>query len=254
MKPKSTLHHSYTNNALGKAVHPDAPTGGGGRGRFVEGRPSGSGSSADQTLLPHPRSPAGRRLTPEQISAADGRLTGCGYVGVFDQKPERGEMIAGRIREELERPLDYSIKNFFRVKVFPREASVSDVQSLRDHDVVVAVLGKGGEEPAMKLFEASAQRFHKRLNIASAKAETKRRFSVLGGGITVPRVAVVPVAAASPFGGDETLIGNVGVHEFGHAISELGIERDHGTGGVMQPEIGTDQPALHFTAEFLKQF
>jgi hypothetical protein len=175
-------------------------------------------------------------------------------VGIFDQKPERGEMIAGRIREELERPLARRIRNFFRVKVFPREATVSDVRALRDHDVVVAVLGKGGEETAMKLFEASAERFHRRLNIASAKAETKRRFSVLGGGITVLRVAVVPVAAASPFGGDETLIGNVGVHEFGHAISELGKDPDHETGGVMQPEISTGESALHFTAKFLKQF
>jgi hypothetical protein len=195
-------------------------------------------------------------LTPGEISAADpgAPLTGCGYVGIFDQKPERGEMIAGRIREELERPLARRIRNFFRVKVFPREATVSDVQSLRDHDVVVAVLGKGGEETAMKLFETSAERFHRRLNIISAKAETKRRFSALGGGITVPRVAVVPVAAASPFGGDETLIGNVAVHEFGHAISKLDPDMAHGTGGVMQPAIGTDQPALHFTAAFLKQF
>ena len=77
---------------------------------------------------------------------------------------------------------------------------------------------------------------------------------MLGGGITVARVAVVPVSAASPFGGDETLIGNVGVHEFGHAITTIGYERDHKTGGVMQPVISADQPPLHFTAEYLKQF
>ena len=52
-------------------MHPDAPSGGGGRGHFVEARPIGSGASADQTALPHPRSPAGRRLTLDEISAAD---------------------------------------------------------------------------------------------------------------------------------------------------------------------------------------
>jgi hypothetical protein len=75
MKSRSTLHHSYTSNALGKAVHPDAPSGGGGRGHFVEARPSGSGASVDQTALPHPRSPAGRRLTPDDISAAAQRAS-----------------------------------------------------------------------------------------------------------------------------------------------------------------------------------
>jgi hypothetical protein len=179
---------------------------------------------------------------------------GWGYVGVFDQKPERGEMIAGRIRQELERPPARRIKDFFRVRVVAREATASDVWSLRDQDVVVAVLGKGGEATAMQLFEATVEHFQKSMNGPAVKAETQRRFSVLGGGITVAKVAVVPVAAASPFGGDETLIGNIGVHEFGHAISTLGYDRDHRTGGVMQPVIGTDQSALHFTEDFLKQF
>jgi hypothetical protein len=181
-------------------------------------------------------------------------LVGWGYVGVFDQKPARGEMIAGRIRQELDRPLARRIKDFFRIKVVPREATVSDVRSLRDHDAVVAVLGKGGEATAMTLFEATVEHFQKSFDAAAAKVETKTRFSVLGGGITVSRVAVVPVTAASPFGGDETLIGNIAVHEFGHAISSLGIRRDHDTGGVMQKTIGIDDPDLHFTAGFLKQF
>jgi hypothetical protein len=163
-------------------------------------------------------------------------------------------MIAKRIREELEAPPARRIKDFFKVRVAPRQATVSDVRSLHDQDVVVAVLGKGGEATAMQLFEAVVERFHKRMNGAAVSAETQKKFTVLGGGITLARVAVVPVAAASPFGGDETLIGNIAVHEFGHAISTLGYDKDHRTGGVMQPVIGTAQSALHFTAEFLKQF
>jgi hypothetical protein len=178
-----------------------------------------------------------------------------GYVKVFDRQPERGEMIAGRIREELGRPLARHIRDAFKVIVLPKEANTSDVNSLADHDVIVAVLGKGGESTAMKLFEAGAEHFHQRIHdVDAARSETKRRFSVLGGGITVGRVAVVPTAAASPFGGDETLIGNIGAHEFGHAISKLGTDRDHGTLGLMKPIISTDDPVLHFTSEFLSQF
>jgi hypothetical protein len=163
------------------------------------------------------------------------KLTGWGYVGVFDQNSERGEMIAGRIREELGRPLARRIADLFRVRVVPREAAVADVRSLRTTDAIVAVLGKGGEETAMRLFEAAVEHFQVRFNAAATRADTKGKFSVLGGGITVTRVAVVPVSAASPFGGDKTLIGNVGVHEFGHAITTIGFERDHKTGGSCSP-------------------
>ncbi len=191
----------------------------------------------------HPHDPYGYGHRPnhpygiERLFAKDEQppLVGWGYVGVFDQKPERGEMIADRIRQELDRPLARRIKDFFRIRVVPREATVSDVRSLREHDAVVAVLGKGGEVTAMQLFEATVEHFQKSINGAAVKAETQRRFSVLGGGITVAKVAVVPVAAASPLGGDETLIGNIAVHEFGHAISTLGYDRDHRTGGVMRP-------------------
>jgi hypothetical protein len=54
--------------------------------------------------------------------------------------------------------------------------------------------------------------------------------------------------------GDETVIGNVGAHEFGHAISKLGAKRDHSTGGLMQPTIDTGDTVLHFAAKFLSQF
>src|SRR5664279_763587 len=62
------------------------------------------------------------------------KLTGRGYVSVFDQNRERGEMIAGRIREELERPLARRIEDLFRVRVVPREAAVEDVRSLHTTD------------------------------------------------------------------------------------------------------------------------
>ena len=97
MKSRSTLHHSYTANALGKAVHPDAPSGGGGRGHFVEARPSGSGASVDQTALPHPRSPAGRRLTPDEISAAAQRASPPDSLHIMffmeDVSPSEGQYI-----------------------------------------------------------------------------------------------------------------------------------------------------------------
>ncbi len=184
-------------------------------------------------------------------------LVGWGYVGVFDVKPERGEMIAARIRSELDRPLARRIKDFFRIKVVlpPREATVSDVRSLHGHDVVVAVLGKGGEATAIKLFETAVESLHCRIDFPATKARTINAFTSTGEGVAVHGVAVVPVPTMSLFGVDDVLIGNLAVHEFGHAISRLGSDgRDHETGGVMQPVTGTNESALHYTEAFLEQF
>jgi hypothetical protein len=71
MMAEATLHPLYTDNGLGRPVHPDAPGGGGSRGHFVQAGTLGAGASESQISLPHRQSPAGRRLTLERISAAD---------------------------------------------------------------------------------------------------------------------------------------------------------------------------------------
>ena len=55
---------------LGVPAHPSSPCGGGGTGGFRQAGPLGVGSNCGFSSLPHPDSPAGRRLTPEDITKA----------------------------------------------------------------------------------------------------------------------------------------------------------------------------------------
>lgn len=68
-------------------------------------------------------------------------------------------------------------------------------------------------------------------------------------------MAIVADQPASPLGRDDLdnrLMGNLGAHEFGHAISYNKGEpqKDHVTGGLMKDGLGPDDPVLHFTSNF----
>ncbi|NOS88527.1 MAG: hypothetical protein HOP34_08305 [Methylococcaceae bacterium] len=64
---KKYLHPLYFNNASNVACHPNAPNGGGGSGAFALPGPLGLCSYDVYSNFPHPFSPAGRYLTPEEI-------------------------------------------------------------------------------------------------------------------------------------------------------------------------------------------
>jgi RHS repeat-associated protein len=165
---------------------------------------------------------------------------------LYDSDPQRGAALARRVRQELVGPL----AGKYRVVFVNRTAAPGDVAGLGPGNVMIAILGRGGEARTMELFDASGVNFDR----ASVKAAVAAKFSGAGGGITLGRIATVPVHALAPFGGEDVLVGNITTHEFGHSISTHSAAWDHSTGGVMSPNIGTSDPILHFTPMFLSQF
>jgi RHS repeat-associated protein len=177
-----------------------------------------------------------------------GREGGAGAwkANIYDPDKARGKMLASRLRDELVGPLEGK----YQILVFNRAATVADVKTLGGHDVIIAVLGKGGQEAAMQLFNATGVPH----DVASTRATVNLAFSEVGGGVTLGRVGIVPVTTLSLLGNRDVYIGNIAAHEFGHAITNWGFPQDHTTGGLMRPTIGTDDPVLHFTPNYLMQF
>jgi hypothetical protein len=161
-----------------------------------------------------------------------------------------GAMVTGaqeRLQSELRGKFDVTTKT-----------GLPDAQALAalsKRRAAVILLGKGGESEALHLFKTAG--------LVSAKSEGGTKALLMdkfkgGEGVTLRHLAVVATTGLSRLPGGESfsrnLIGNLVVHEGGHAISRHRPPWDHTTGGVMAPSIvGFDGP-LHYTARFLKQF
>jgi hypothetical protein len=69
--------------------------------------------------------------------------------------------------------------------------------------------------------------------------------------------SIVPTTRLSPLADDDSVesnkifLSNLLIHEVGHAIPTKGPAADHRTGGVMKPELSTDDPELGYTAALL---
>jgi hypothetical protein len=176
-------------------------------------------------------------------------------VRVFDgtnQFPAMRSYLETRLRAQLPGRLR------FTVTFSARLASTSDVAALRDRTYLAAILGKGREGEAMRMFLA----FRKPANNGIRRAlqlDLTRSFSGTAGtaGVTYGHVSIVPTTRLSPFTDDDSMksnrifLSNLLLHEVGHAISDKGATADHRTGGVMRPELSTDDPELGYTAAFL---
>lgn len=123
---------------------------------------------------------------------------------------------------------------------------------------LAAILGKGRDGEAMRLFQA----FKKPANDERRRTlqlDLTRCFSGLAGtaGVTYGRVSIVPTTRLSPFADEDSVknnrvfLSNLLIHEVGHAISNKGASADHRTGGVMKPELSTDDPELGYSSAFL---
>ncbi len=137
-------------------------------------------------------------------------------------------------------------------------ASSSDVAALGDHMYLAAILGKGREGEAMRLFQA----FRKPTNDGIRRAlqlDLTRCFSGMAGtaGVTYGRVSIVPTTRLSPFADEDSVksnrifLSNLLIREVGHALSNSGAPADHRTGGVIKPELSTDDPELGYSPAFL---
>lgn len=176
-------------------------------------------------------------------------------VRVFDSSNQSAAM-----RTYLESRLRAQLPPRFRctVKFAARLASSADVAALGDHMYLAAIMGKGGEGEAMRLFQA----FGKPANDGIRRAlqlDLTRCFSGMAGtaGVTYGRISIVPTTRLSPFPDADSVkanrifLSNLLIHEVGHALSDKGANADHRTGGVMKPELSTDDPELGYSAAFV---
>ncbi len=176
-------------------------------------------------------------------------------IRVFDatnQPPAMRSYLESRLRAQLPPRLR------FTVTFTGRLASTPDVAALCDHTYLAAILGKGRDGEAMRLFLA----YRKLATDAIRRAlqlDLTRSFSGMAGtaGVTYGHVSIVPTTRLSPFGDDDSVksnkifLSNLLIHEVGHAVSTKGAIADHRTGGVMKPELSTDDPELGYSAAFL---
>jgi len=155
-------------------------------------------------------------------------------VRVFDatnQPPAMRSYLESRLRAQLPGRLR------FTVTFAARLASAPDVAALSDRTYLAAILGKGRESEAMRLFLAFKKPEKDSIRRA-LQLDLTRSFSGTAGtaGVTYGHVSIVPTTRLSPFADDD---------------SDKGATADHRTGGVMRPELSTDDPELGYTAAFL---
>ena len=145
-------------------------------------------------------------------------------VRVFDstnQPPAMRSYLESRLRAQLPGRLR------FTVTFTARLASPSDVAALSDHTYLAAILGKGRESEAMRLF-LTFKKPEKDSIRRALQLDLTRSFSGTAGtaGVTYGHVSIVPTTRLSPFADDDSVksnrifLSNFLLHEVGHAISD----------------------------------
>jgi hypothetical protein len=183
------------------------------------------------------------------------KIFDCNRPGLLAEHGIENGFITNRLRRALDAIGLQSIAIIGPANVLP---TTSDVGALTDRDRLVAILAKGSLSLAKSLATAAGGKLSKKpdRNHKSPGEDIDEMFA--GGathGITFGRLSLVPVEFQLMLSAAEekqyrTVLGNVFVHEVGHALSGHPADVDHATGGVMKAVIHDTDPALSYTAAF----